>query len=152
MDITRMDEESLLEAAARILEARCGREGREAVGSPSEAGRIACLRLGSLEHEAFAVFWLDAQNRLIEFEQLFRGTLTQTSVYPREVAKSALRHNAAAAVLAHNHPSGCAEPSSADRYLTETLKKALALFDVRLVDHLIVAGGKSASMAEMGLV
>lgn len=152
MDITRMDEESLLEAAARVLEARCGTGGRETVGSPSDAGRIACLRLGALEHETFAVFWLDAQNRLIAFEQLFRGTLTQTSVYPREVAKSALAHNAASAVLAHNHPSGCAEPSSADRYLTETLKKALALFDVRVVDHLIVAGGKSASMAEMGLI
>jgi DNA repair protein RadC len=152
MDITRLDEESLLEEAARILESRCGWKGRETVGSPSEAGRIACLRLGSLEHEVFAVFWLDAQNRLIEFEQLFRGTLTQTSVYPREVAKSALRHNAAAAVLAHNHPSGCAEPSSADRSITGVLKSTLALLDVRLIDHLIVAGGKSASMAELGLV
>lgn len=158
MDISRSEEETLLEKAARILESRFSAESREGISSPSEASKIACLRLGTLEHEAFAVFWLDAQNRLIAFEQLFRGTLTQTSVYPREVAKSALRHNAAAALLAHNHPSGCAEPSSADRMVTETLKTALALFEIRVVDHLIVGiafdehGGDGPGMTIRGHV
>lgn len=126
--------------------------GSDAMPSPERAGEIACLRIGTLEHEVFAVFWLDAQNRVIEFEQLFRGTLTQTSVYPREVAKSALRHNAAAAILAHNHPSGGLEPSGADQALTRVLKDALALLDVKLIDHLIVSGNRTKSMAEMGII
>lgn len=152
MDISALNEEEVLEAAARILEVRFSTDREEGFGSPTEAGKIATLRLGSLEHEAFSVFWLDTRHRLIEYEQLFRGTLTQTSVYPREVAKSALHHNAAAAIFVHNHPSGCLEPSTADKFLTDTLKKALDMFDVRVVDHLIVAGNQSSSMAQLGMV
>ena len=111
------------------------------------------LNLAGLPHEVFFVLWLDAQNRLIAAEELFRGTLTQASVYPREVVKKALAHNAAAVVLAHNHPSGVAELSSADSQLTRELKQALALVDVRVLDHFIVAGTASPlSFAERGLL
>ena len=106
-----------------------------------------------MPHEVFYALWLDAQNRLIAGEELFRGSLTQTSVYPREVVKRALWHNAAAVVLAHNHPSGVAEPSSADEHLTRELRQALALVDVRVLDHFIVAGAKQPlSFAERGLL
>jgi DNA repair protein RadC len=146
-------DDEIVDAAAKILESRAARGGEEpAIGAPAEASKIASLRLGALEYEAFSAFWLDAQNRLIEYEQLFRGTLTQTSVYPRELARSAMRTNAAAVILAHNHPSGSLDPSSADKHLTDTLKKALAMIDVRVLDHLIVSGTRTASMAELGLV
>jgi DNA repair protein RadC len=98
------------------------------------------------------VLFLDAQNRLLRSEEMFRGTLTQTSVYPREVVKCALDYGAASVVLAHNHPSGAAEPSKADEYLTQTLSRALALVDVRVLDHIVVARGQTLSMAERGLV
>ena len=104
------------------------------------------------EHEIFAVLFLDARHQLLAMEEMFRGTLTQTSVYPREVVKRALERNAAAVMLAHNHPSGVAEPSRADEFLTQTLKTALALVDVRVLDHVIVAAGQSVSMAERGLM
>jgi DNA repair protein RadC len=100
----------------------------------------------------FGVLWLDAQNRLIEAEELFRGTLTQTSVYPREVVKAALTRNAGAAILYHNHPSGSAEPSRADELLTGNLKTALALVDVRVLDHFVVTAGKVTSFAARGLM
>ena len=146
-------DDEIVDAAAKILESRAARsEGEPVMGAPAEAAQIAILRIGTLEYEAFSAFWLDAQNRLIEYEQLFRGTLTQTSVYPRELARSAIRTNAAAVVLAHNHPSGSLEPSGADRFLTESLKKALAMIDVRVLDHLIVSGTRTSSMAELGLV
>ena len=96
--------------------------------------------------------YLDAQNRVITFEPLFSGTLTQTSVYPREVVKSCLAHNAAAVIFAHNHPSGVAEPSRADELLTQNLKQALALVDIKVLDHFIVAGGGALSFAERGLL
>ena len=102
--------------------------------------------------EVFSVLFLDAQNRAIEFRELFYGTLTQTSVYPREVVRAALALNAAAVILTHNHPSGVATPSRADEVLTSTLKSALALVDVRVLDHIITAGGGSLSMAEKGLI
>ena len=105
-----------------------------------------------LNVERFSVMFLDTQNRLITVETMFTGTLSQTSVYPREVVRAALRHNAAAVILSHNHPSGSTQPSRADERLTQTLKQALALVDVRVLDHIITAGGQSASMAEMGLV
>ena len=108
------------------------------------------LRCAGLQHEVFLVLYLDAHHRLIEAEELFRGTLTQTSVYPREVVKGALTRNAAALALAHNHPSGEAEPSRADELLTQTLKSALSLVDVRVIDHFIVAGDKVVSFAECG--
>ncbi|MCX8017294.1 MAG: DNA repair protein RadC [Rhodocyclaceae bacterium] len=109
------------------------------------------LKLAPLQHEVFIALWLDAHHRLIADEELARGTLTQTSVYPREVVKRALAANAAAVILAHNHPSGLAEPSSADKLLTHSLKNALALIDVRLADHFVVAGhAPPLSFAECG--
>lgn len=111
------------------------------------------LRIGSLPHEVFHILLLDARNRLIDSVELFRGTLTQTSVYPREVVKLALAHNAAAVILAHNHPSGACEPSNADELLTRSLKAALDLVDIRVLDHFIVtAHGRPTSFAERGLL
>ena len=110
------------------------------------------LQLGGLHHEVFAVLFLDSQHRLIALEEMFRGTLTQTSVYPREVVKQALTLNASSIVLAHNHPSGTAQPSRADEALTHTLKAALALVDVRVLDHFVVTASQAVSMAELGLV
>lgn len=110
------------------------------------------LQLGSRPHEIFAVLFLDSQHRLIALEELFRGTLTQTSVYPREVVARALALNAASVVLAHNHPSGAAQPSRADEALTQTLKSALGLVDVRVLDHFVVTGSQAVSMAELGLL
>lgn len=110
------------------------------------------LQLGSRPHEIFAVLFLDSQHRLIVLEELFRGTLTQTSVYPREVVVRALALNAASVVLAHNHPSGAAKPSRADEALTQTLKSALALVDVRVLDHFVVTSSQAVSMAELGLL
>lgn len=110
------------------------------------------LLFAELDHEVFVVLYLDAQHRLIDAVQMFRGTLTQTSVYPREVVKGALLANAAAAAFAHNHPSGEATPSRADEHLTTTLKAALALVDVRVLDHFVVARTKVSSFAEMGLL
>jgi len=103
-------------------------------------------------HEVFGVLFLDAQHRMIEFVEMFRGTLTQTSVYPREVVKEALRLNAAAVILTHNHPSGCLEPSRADELLTQTLKSALMLIDVKVLDHIITSNAGTLSMAERGLI
>lgn len=111
--------------------------------------RLYCARL---DREVFLVLYLDAQHQLIESEELFRGTLTQTSVYPREVVKGALARNAAALALAHNHPSGVAEPSRADEQLTQNLKVALALVDVQVIDHFVVAGDTVVSFAEKGLI
>jgi len=110
------------------------------------------LRIGPLPHECFAVLFLVAQGRLIATEELFRGTLTQTAVYPREVVQRALHHGAAAVILAHNHPSGVAEPSRDDKLLTERLQAALALVDVRVFDHLVVSRGDAVSMAARGLL
>lgn len=110
------------------------------------------LRFASLEHEVFLVIFLDAHHRIIDAEVMFRGTLTHTAVHPREVVKAAMRHNAAAVAVAHNHPSGQAEPSTADRQLTQTLRSALALVDVRCIDHFIVAGDHLLSFAEQGLM
>lgn len=110
------------------------------------------LQLGRREHEIFAVLFLDSQHRLIALEEMFRGTLTQTSVYPREVVIRALALNAASVVLAHNHPSGSTKPSRADETLTQTLKAALALVDVRVLDHFIVTSTQAVSMAELGLL
>jgi DNA repair protein RadC len=110
------------------------------------------LYCAGLEHEVFLVLYLNANNALIEAVQLFRGTLTQTSVYPRELVKGALEHNAAAIVVAHNHPAGQAEPSRADEFLTQTLKSALSLVDVRVLDHFVVAGDLATSFAERGLL
>jgi len=125
---------------------------RDVFDNPSAVAAYLQLHLAGEVIEQFAAVFLDSQHRAIAFECLFTGTLTQTSVYPREVVLAALRHNAAAVVLAHNHPSGSVQPSRADEALTQTLKQALALVDVRVLDHFIVAPGKALSMAEKGLV
>ncbi len=124
----------------------------DALSSPTAVRDYLRLLLHDREHEVFAAVFLDAQHRVLAAEELFRGTLTQTSVYPREIVKSALRHNAAAVIFAHNHPSGVAEPSRADEMLTTALKQALALVDVKVLDHFIVAGGSVISFAERGLL
>ncbi len=141
--------------AARELAVRAITEelrGRDCLGSPSAVRDLLKHRLAGLPHEVFVCIQLDNQNRLIAYEELFRGTLTQTSVYPREVVKSCLRVNAAGVIFAHNHPSGIAEPSRADELLTRALKDALALVDVKVLDHFIVAGNSTLSFAERGLV
>lgn len=126
---------------------------RDTFSSPGQVRDWLRLRLATRQNEVFMALWLDAQNRLLKAEELFSGTLTQTSVYPREVVKSALGHNAAAVILAHNHPSGIAEPSRADELLTKALKDALAMVDVKVLDHFIVAGNTPPlSFAERGLL
>jgi DNA repair protein RadC len=128
-------------------------KARDLLSSPGAARDWLKLKLGGLDHEVFGALWLDSQNRLIGWDELFRGTLTQTSVYPREVVKQALTRNAAAVILAHNHPSGLTEPSAADEALTRSLRQALSLVDVRVLDHFIVAGRATPlSFAERGLV
>jgi DNA repair protein RadC len=127
-------------------------QGQDALASPQAVRDYLRLTLGGREHEVFVGLYLDSQNRLIGVEELFRGTLAQTSVYPREVVKAALAHNAAAMIFAHNHPSGVAEPSRADELLTQALKQALALVDIRTLDHFVVAGGRLVSFAERGLL
>jgi DNA repair protein RadC len=125
---------------------------RNALTSPASVRDYLRLTLAGREHEVFVAVFLDAQHRVIACEELFRGTLTQTSVYPREVVKGALRQNAAAVIFAHNHPSGVAEPSHADEALTRSLRSALALVDIRVLDHFIVAGSATLSFAERGLL
>jgi DNA repair protein RadC len=126
---------------------------RNALSSPQAVRDWLRLSLGGLQHEVFVALWLDSQNRLIATEELFHGTLTQTSVYPREVVKRALACNAGSVILAHNHPSGLAEPSTADQMLTSTLKQTLALIDVKVLDHFIITSGtEPLSFAERGLI
>jgi DNA repair protein RadC len=147
----RRGDSTILEALA-ILERRL-REPGEPLASPGQVRAYLMLHLAELEHEAFMALFLDNQHRLIEARELFRGTLAQTSVYPREVVRAALGANAAAVIFAHNHPSMCADPSAADEMLTRTLKQALALVDVRVIDHFVVAGAVPAfSFAERGLL
>lgn len=144
------EEDGIIAAAMTILAKRL--QSREVFSSPLAVKQFLMLRLAPRDHEVFSVLFLDAQNRLIADEVMFRGTLTQTSVYPREVVKQALHHQAASVVLAHNHPSGTVQPSRADEALTQTLKAALALIDVRILDHVIVTTNEALSMAEKGLV
>ena len=125
---------------------------RDTMESPAKVRDFLTLHFAGQPHESFVVIFLDAQNRLINAEELFRGTLTQTSVYPREIVKRSLQVNAAGVIFAHNHPSGVAEPSRADELLTSNLKQALGLIDVRVLDHIIVAGAASVSLAERGVV
>lgn len=141
---------AVIELARRALKEDVQRQ--QLLDSPPKVREYLRLQIGGLPHEVFEALFLDAQNRLIGEEVLFRGTLTQTSVYPREVVKRALSRNAAAVIFAHNHPSGLAEPSRADELLTRTLRDALALVDVRVLDHVIVAGASSVSFAERGLL
>ena len=125
---------------------------KDMLSSPQQVRDFLCLKLGGLSREVFVVLFLNAQNRMIMSEEMFSGTLTQTSVYPREVVKKALHHNAASVIFAHNHPSGIAQPSQADELITKQLKQALALVDVRVLDHFIVAGNTTFSFVERGLL
>ena len=138
-------------AALRILEARFTRVG-PIFDSPQSVKDYCRLELGGLEHEVFGCMFLDSQHRMIEFRRMFTGTLTMTSVYPREVVKAALAVNAGSVIFTHNHPSGSTEPSRADEYLTSTLKTALALIDVRVIDHMVVSATGCTSFAERGLL
>ena len=143
--------QAVLELARRTLKEEM--QQGVSLSSPTAVRNYLRLSLGKLPYEVFCVLYLDAQNRLLRADELFRGTLTQTSVYPREVVKLALAQNAAAVIFAHNHPSGIAEPSRADEALTLTLKQALSLVDVKVLDHFIVAGsGAPLSFAERGLL
>lgn len=145
-------EDRTIARALRILEKRAEYD-RPVMDSPMAVRRYLRLRLNGLEHEEFWCVWLNAQHHVIEAERMFNGTLTQTSVFPREIVKGALRHNAAAVIFAHNHPSGAAEPSEADKLLTRSLKQALAFIDVKVLDHFIVGtAAMPMSFSEHGLL
>jgi DNA repair protein RadC len=141
---------AVLELARRAMAQKL--QEREVFADPQAVKHYVQLHLANKQHEVFAVLFLDSQNKLLAMEEMFRGTLTQTSVYPREVVLRGLHHQAGAVVLAHNHPSGSVQPSRADESLTQTLKAALALVDIRVLDHVIVAPGQALSMAERGLL
>ena len=141
---------AVMEMARRALREKLDRGS--ALGSPQAVRDYLRLKLQNRPHEVFVGVFLDAQNRVLAIEELFRGTLTQTSVYPREVVKRALYHNAAALIFAHNHPSGIAEPSRSDEALTQALKQSLALVDVKVLDHFVVGAGAAMSFAERGLL
>ena len=149
-DAKRAQFAAALELACRSLDEKL-KQGAS-LTSPGAVRDYLRLALGGRSHEVFVCIWLDAQHRVISFEEPFRGTLTQTSVYPREIVKAALAVNAAAVIFAHNHPSGAAQPSQADELLTRNLKEALALVDVKVLDHFIVAGNHALSFAERGLL
>jgi DNA repair protein RadC len=141
---------AVMELARRSLAQRLAQ--RTVMSSPQQVKDFLRLQLAHEGQEVFAVMFLDVQNQLLQFEPMFRGTLSQTSVYPREVVKRALAVQASAVILAHNHPSGIAEPSRADEFLTQTLKQALQLIDVRVIDHMVVGGDQAISFAERGLL
>jgi DNA repair protein RadC len=149
--ITTQDEDLIVKTALSIMEKRASYKN-VVFNAPQVVKDYLTLKIGALPHEVFTVLFLDAQHQLIATEELFRGTLTQTSVYPREVAKRALHHNAGAVILAHNHPSGLLEPSRADELLTQTLKSSLSLVDVRVLDHFVVGASGCVSFAERGLL
>ncbi|MES9959312.1 MAG: DNA repair protein RadC [Sedimenticola sp.] len=142
--------QAVLEISRRYLREEL--ERGDALTNPAQTRRYLESRLRHYPHEVFACLFLDNRHRIIEYEELFRGTIDGASVYPREVVKRALSHNAAALILAHNHPSGVAEPSAADHSITRQLKKALELVEIRVIDHIIVGNGASSSMAERGLL
>lgn len=140
--------QAVLEMGRRHLYAEIAKG--EALGDPNDTRRFLTIRLRDLPHEIFGCLFLDNRHRVIAFEELFRGTINSASVHPREVLKRVLQHNAAAVILAHNHPSGVAEPSEADRYLTRRLQEALELIDVRVLDHIVIGDGESVAFAERG--
>lgn len=144
-------EDRVIAEALEIL-ARRIKEPGESLQSPQDVRNYLTLHLAGLQHEVFGCIWLDAKHSVLGIEDLFRGTLTQTSVYPREVVKLALSHNAAAVILYHNHPSGAPKPSQADIKLTSVLREALHLVDVNVLDHFVVGGSSVTSFAELGLI
>lgn len=145
-----MKRERLIAQALQLL--ACEVRAADALASPAAVRAYLRLLLADRRHEVFVVVFLDAQNRVITTQEMFRGTLTQTSVYPREVLIEALAQNAASVIFCHNHPSGVAEPSAADKALTFTLRQVLGLVDVRVLDHVIVAGPTALSFVERGLL
>lgn len=146
-----LDDDQIIRRALDVLAARLRQPGAM-LESPRHVKDFLVCELAQEEREVFGVVFLDGQHRVIRYERMFTGTLTQTSVYPREVVKAALAHNAAAVILSHNHPSGVPEPSRADEFLTQVLKSALALVDIRVLDHIVVGGTNTTSFAERGLI
>ena len=144
------DADQILEAARQVIEQKMQRGA--SFSSPVAVKEYLRAKLAGFEHEVFAVLFLDTHHCLIEYAERFRGTIDSASVYPREVVKQALRLNAAAVIVSHNHPSGNSEPSAADKAMTAQLRQALALVDVRTLDHVIVAGSRTTSFAERGLL
>ncbi|WP_191488084.1 RadC family protein [Pseudomonas sp. FEN] len=144
-------EDLLIEKAMQILDRRLFTRGPK-LESPPEVGRFLKLKLAGMEREVFCVIFLDIKHQVLAFETMFQGDLGHTSVYPRQVLKRAIAHNASAVIVAHNHPSGCLTPSRADRALTQRLHEALALIDVVLLDHIIVGAGDPLSMTQHGLM
>lgn len=142
--------QAVLELSRRYMLEQCKREAL--FNSPQAVYNYLTIQLRGLQQEVFMVLYLDSQNQLIKDEVLFYGTINAASVYPREVVKAALRNNAAALILAHNHPSGVAEPSQADKLITRKLQQALALIDINVLDHIIVGGENCVSFAERGLI
>lgn len=147
---TPIDDEAVIAAALHILSQRIVRGS--ALANPRATREYLAMRFAGLEHEVFACVFLDNRHRVIACEELFRGTIDGASVHPREVVKRALIHNAAAVILAHNHPNAVAEPSQADELVTRRLREALALIDVRVLDHLVVGGAVVESFAQRGLL
>jgi len=145
-----MEGDKIIQRALRLLENRM--RHTDVLNTPQAVRDYLRLTLSDKEHEVFMCVFLDAQNGVLAVEEMFRGTLTQTSVYPREVVKAALRYNAAGLIFAHNHPSGVAEPSRSDEALTQALKQSLALIDVKVLDHFVVGMGSAMSFAERGLL
>lgn len=145
------EDDAIITKAMSILECRATYR-TETIGSPEDLKRYVRLRLSGLEHEVFTCIYLDTRHRIIACEELFRGTIDGCSVHPREVAKAALAHNASAVIFTHNHPSGVAEPSNADKRITEKLRETLALLDIRVLDHLVVGDCGIVSFAERGLL
>lgn len=149
-DATYVQLQAVLEMAKRHFKEVLQRG--DALTSPEITRAYLSAQLRGYNYEVFACLFLDNQHRVIQLDELFRGTLDGASVYPREVAKQALHHNAAAVIFAHNHPSGISEPSQADKHITDKLKQALALFDIRVLDHFIIGDGQPYSFAEHGLI
>ncbi|MCG8053938.1 MAG: DNA repair protein RadC [Candidatus Thiodiazotropha taylori] len=150
LDLNRVEQDTLIRLALSVLANRY--QKGQPLTSPATMREYFQVRYGELEHEVFSMVMLDNRHRLIDVEEMFRGTIDGASVYPREVVKAALKRNAAAVAFIHNHPSGSTEPSDADKRITERLKDALALIDVRVLDHLIVTHESTVSFAERGLL
>ena len=146
-----LTDDDILHAAEGILEHKLMRSG-EALTDPAASARYLKARLAAYPYEVFACLFLDNRHRVIAFEELFRGTIDGASVHPREVVRSCIKHNAAAVIFAHNHPSGIAEPSAADRAITQRLKEALELIDVRVLDHFVIGSGTPTSLAQRGWI
>jgi len=146
-----MNDEQIIEKALHILREKAPNE-YFAVGSPDDSKKYAQLKIGSSDREIFLVMFLNAAHKVIAYEEMFKGTLDKAAIYPREIAKAALKHNAAAVILAHNHPSGSVEPSDSDQTMTKIVTKALALLDIIVLDHLIVSYTDTLSFAERGLI